>query len=336
VPLRVGLIGGSAILQRAVLPALRATTGIEVAVLASRTDCRRRELGEQFGLRTVPDYEPVLTDPLIDAVYISLPCALHEEWAARALEAGKHVYCEKPAVLSTEGAARLARLARERGRVLFEGFVFLFHPQHAEVRRLIAAGAIGRPLHVDGWFGFPPLDPSNIRCDPALGGGALNDAAGYPIHAARLIFGAEPERVSGTLFRRQPDGVDERGVVALEFAGAGAAQAVFGWGFGYRNAYAVMGSEGSLLLERAFSVPPDRPPTVVLRDRNGREEARRLEPANHFRLAIQAFDSAVRGEQPIDAFLGDFVALARILDEVRRRAQLRLLPSPSGGGQEPA
>ena len=317
--IRFGLIGGSAIAERAVIPALLATPGVAPELLASRTEARCRWLAERFGLRATPDYDAVLADPTIDAVYISLPNALHEEWTLRALEAGKHVYCEKPAVLDTAGAARVAALARARRLVFFDGFVFLFHPQHREVRRLIADGAIGLPLHVDGWFGFPPLNPGNIRHSRALGGGALNDAAGYPIGAARFLFGAEPIAVSGVLHGpTDADAVDERGAVRLEFEGSRTAHLTFGFGLGYRNAYAVWGTDGMLQLERAFSVPPDHQPVLALRDRHGREELRRLEPANHFVLALEAFAAAVGGELPFDAFLPDFEALAQIMDQVRR------------------
>ena len=327
VDVRFGLIGGSAIAQRAVLPALQAVPGVQVALLASRSETRRGELAARFGVRTTPDYEAVLADPEIDAVYISLPNALHEQWTLRALAAGKHVYCEKPTVLDAAGGERVARLARERRRVFLEGFMFLFHPQHREVRRLIQGGAIGEPLHFDGWFGIPPLDPSNFRYDPTLGGGVLNDAAGYPIHAARYVFGDEPVDLSGIFYRRTADGVDQRGVATLEFPGGRTAQIALGFGLGYRNAYAVWGTEGMLQLERAFSVPPDYAPTIALRDRGGREERRQLAPANHFVHTVEAFVAAVRGELPFDAFLGDFQALARIHYTLRRTAQYRVARS---------
>ena len=318
---RFGLIGGSAIAQRAMLPALQAVPGVEVGLVASRSAQRRAELAARFGVRTAEEYEAVLADPDVDAVYISLPNALHEDWTLRALKAGKHVYCEKPAVLDLAGATRVAALARARRRVFFEGFMFLFHPQHAEVRCLIRTGAIGQPLHFDGWFGIPPLESTNIRYDPALGGGALNDAAGYPIQAARFVFGDEPTDLSGLLVHRAAGGVDERGIATLEFPGSRTAQVAFGFGLGYRNAYAVWGTDGLLQLERAYSVSADHPPTIALRDRAGREELRQLAPANHFVLAVEAFVAAVRGQAPFDTFLADFEALARILDRLRQTAR---------------
>jgi predicted dehydrogenase len=320
---RFGLIGGSAIAERAVLPALAAVPGAQAVLLASRSEARRSELAARFGLRTSPDYAAVLADPEVEAVYISLPNALHERWSLRALAAGKHVYCEKPAVLEAAGAARVAALARQRRRVFLEGFMFLFHPQHQRVKRLIQEGVIGQPLHLDAWFGIPPLEPGNIRLDPALGGGALNDAGGYPLHAARLLFGAEPSALAGRLFRCPGGGVDERGVAWLEFPAGRTAHLAFGFGLGYRNAYAVWGTEGLLQLERAFSVSPEHAPTIALRDRAGREALRRLPPANHFELTVAAFVAAVRGALPFDAFLDDFEALASLLDRLRQTAEWR-------------
>ncbi|MCC7105655.1 MAG: Gfo/Idh/MocA family oxidoreductase [Chloroflexi bacterium] len=322
---RFGIIGGAAIAQRSVLPALQAAPSAEAVVLASRSEARRSEIAARFGLRTTASYDEVLDDPEVDAVYICLPNDLHEPWTLRALGASKHVYCEKPAVLDAAGAWRVASLARERRLVFLEGYMSLFHPQLACVRRLIEAGAIGEPRHFDGAFGFPPLNEDNIRYRAALGGGGLNDSAGYPLHAARRLLGGEPDVLGGALFRSPEREVDERGTALLAFPGGRTASVVFGIGFAYRNAYTVWGADGQISLERAYSAPPDHVPTIVLRDRNGREQTRLLEPADHFLLLVEAMASAIRGEQPYDAFLPDFEAIAALMDTLRRCATLQVV-----------
>jgi predicted dehydrogenase len=211
--------------------------------------------------------------------------------------------------------------------------MFLFHPQHEAIRQLIRGGAIGQPLHVDAWFGFPDLPAEDFRRSLALGGGALNDAGGYPLHAARFLLEGEPLEVAGRLYRAAPDAVDHRGTAWLEFPGDRSANATFGFGLGYRNAYAIWGADGLIQLERAFSVPPDFQPTIVVRDRNGREERRQLGPANQFALALEAFAATVRGERPFDAFLGDFLAISRILDRLRRCDGMTPPPAPPPRGE---
>ena len=121
---------------------------------------------------------------------------------------------------------------------------------------LLASGAIGAPRQLEAWFGFPPLDAGNIRRRAALGGGALNDAAGYTLHAARRLFGREPRVLAGRRFRSTTSEVDERGVALLEIEPGLVGQVAYGWGHAYRNAYTIWGSEARLSLERAFSVPP--------------------------------------------------------------------------------
>ena len=290
---------------------------------ASRSAERRSLLESDFGIPTTERYETVLEDPSIDAVYIALTNARHEAWALRALAAGKHVYCEKPTVLDLAGAARVAALARAQRLVFLEGFMFRFHPQHQAVRELLAAGAIGEPLHLDAWFGIPSLAADNHRLLAAEGGGAFNDTAGYPIQAARLLFGAEPLDSRARRFRSPDQDVDQRGSIVLDFANGRTAHLAYGFGYGYRNAYAIWGSEGILTLERAFSVPPDHAPIILLRDRSARESVRQLAPANHFQEALLAFTAAIRGERPTDAFLDDFESLARLMDRLRKSAPVR-------------
>jgi NDP-hexose-3-ketoreductase len=212
-----------------------------------------------------------------------------------------------------------------------DGFMFLFHPQHAEVARLLASGVIGAPRQLEAWFGFPPLDAGNIRRSAGLGGGALNDAAGYTLHAARRLFGREPSVLAGRRYRSAESEVDERGVALLELGHGIVGQIAYGWGHAYRNAYTVWGAEGRLSLERAFSVPPDHAPTIVLRDRNGREERRQLVPANHFVLALSAFVAAIRGQAEREPLLDDLVVGARMLERLRDASPILVLPAEEPG-----
>jgi dTDP-3,4-didehydro-2,6-dideoxy-alpha-D-glucose 3-reductase len=315
--IRFGLLGAASIAERAILPALQAVDGLDATHLASRSSVRSVQLRERFGVRTSDSYEAVLADPEVDAVYIGLPNVAHEEWSLRALRAGKHVYCEKPAALTLAGAERIAALARETGLVFFDGFMFLYHPQHLAVRDLLHAGAIGEPLHVDTWFGFPRPADGNHRLQQSQGGGALNDAAGYTLHATRFLLETEPIVASARLFGDPRSDVDERGLLTLDIPGDRTAQAIFGFGLGYRNAYAVWGREGSLTLERAFSVPPDHTPLVLLRDHFGREEARSLAPANQFAAVLEAVRDAVNGKRSYELFLDDFLAVSRLLQQAR-------------------
>src|SRR5262249_5661799 len=139
-------------------------------------------------------YDALLDDPDIDAVYIPLPNTLHAPWTIRAAERGKHILCEKPLAATAEEAQRVIDSCRNRGVVLLDGFMWPHHDRTRELRRLLNSGAIGAVRRVHGSFTFPmeALDPTNIRLQPALGGGSLLDVGCYPVYGIRWAFGAEP------------------------------------------------------------------------------------------------------------------------------------------------
>ena len=144
-------------------------------------------MAKEYGCEAAT-YEEVLANPDIDAVYISLPNSLHEEWSVKAMEAGKHVWCEKPAALTYHGAKRMIQIAKASNVRLMEGFMFRLHPQHAKVQELIQDGTMGEILTFEGCFAVPMPAPETNILKRELGGGVLNDAAIYPIAASRMTL----------------------------------------------------------------------------------------------------------------------------------------------------
>src|SRR5262249_247444 len=142
--------------------------------------------------RAIEGYQALIDDPDIDVLYIALPNSLHAEWTIKALHAGKPVLCEKPLCGQLEDTERVIAVARETGGRLWEAFVFPFHDQLAQVRELVAGGAIGELREIQSDFHFMVSKPENIRLSADLAGGALNDVGCYPIRLAWELFGAEP------------------------------------------------------------------------------------------------------------------------------------------------
>ena len=161
-------------------------------------------------------YDDLLWSDRIDAVYLPLPNSMHEQWAIRAAERGKHVFCEKPLATSAAAAQRMVDAAAGSGVLLMEAMVFRYHPQTLRLRRLLDAGAIGDLRHVDVRMGAP-LGPGNIRWQPELGGGALMDIGCYVITVARWAAGAEPTRVTAVWQEDRAGGVDRHLGLLLEF-----------------------------------------------------------------------------------------------------------------------
>ncbi len=195
--LRIGILGTGNIAARALIQPSQAVPGTRVVAVASRDGARAAAYAAAQGIgRSHGDYAALLADPGVDAVYVSLPNSLHAEWSMRALEAGKHVLCEKPLASNAREAAEVAAVVARTGRIYMEAFHFPYHPFAARVRDLLDTQAIGRITAASASFQIPGkfIAEQNIRRDYALGGGALMDAGCYALLALRRILG-EPESV---------------------------------------------------------------------------------------------------------------------------------------------
>jgi predicted dehydrogenase len=216
VPTVIGVLGAASIAPAVVLrPALR-RDDVVVAAVASRRGAQ--EYADRFGIQQAYDsYAELLADPDLDLIYNALPPSLHAEWSIAALEAGKHVLCEKPFTRNAAEAERVVATAERVGRRAIEAFHDYYHPLSAWVRGFLAAGGLGALRRAEAVFtGATPFDPASIRHDPVLGGGALMDLGCYPIHWLRTGLGAEPQ-VRRAQARLNPLGADLEIDAALEF-----------------------------------------------------------------------------------------------------------------------
>jgi predicted dehydrogenase len=221
--LRMGILS-TANIARQFIDGVRSSRKVAVTAVASRDADKARAFARDMGVALAhPTYEALLADPAIDAIYNPLPNTLHAEWSIRALEAGKHVVCEKPLATSPADARAMFDAAKRNGVLLVEGYPYRAQPQTLKLRELLAANAIGRVRFVQVSIGFPMSDPSNIRLNPALAGGALMDAGCYPVSLVRMIAGERPTRVHAMADWTE-SGVDRTLVASLEFAGGLLAQ----------------------------------------------------------------------------------------------------------------
>jgi predicted dehydrogenase len=265
----------------------------------------------------VPDYRELLADPEVEAVYVPLPPSLHAEWVTAALEAGKHVLVEKPLTTGHRGTAALAELSARTGRVLMEDYMFVHHPQHQYVRSLVAEGAVGELRTFRASFTIPERRPDDFRLRPDLGGGALLDAAGYPVRAAQFFLGDDLTVLGACLKASPAHGVDIAGDALLRSADGVTAHIGFGMEHYYAACYELCGSAGRITVEHAFSTPPDHRPVVLL-DRGGRREQHVRPLADQCANTLVRFADAVR--RNADTGLATSVAQAAVLDAVRRAA----------------
>lgn len=316
-PVRIGVIGCADIAVRRMLPGFAADADVEVVAVASRSREKAERVAQRFGARAVRGYAELTELEEVDAVYVPLPAALHDEWVTAALDAGKHVLAEKPLTTNPTRTGELLDLARQRGLALMENVMFVHHPRHEAVRRLVADGAIGELRSLHAVFTIPARADTDIRYRPELGGGALADVGLYPLRAALYHLGPGLQVIEAELTRGRGRDVETSGAVLLRTRDGCTAQITFGMENAYESRYELWGSTGRITVDRAFTPPADFVPVIGLH-RNGGYEEIRLAPHDQVAATIAAFVTAVHeGNAPADETLRQ----AHLLDAVRRRCR---------------
>ena len=305
-------------INRLVLAGARESDQVDVVGVASRDQARAEAYAREHGIeRAYGSYEGLLADPDLDAVYISLPNSLHVEWSIRALEAGKHVLCEKPFDRCPEQVERAFDAAERAGRLLSEAFMYRHNPQAARVKELVEGGAIGTLRLVRSAFSFSLADAENVRLAADLDGGALMDVGCYCVSGSRLLAG-EPETVYGQQVAG-PGGVDVLFAGTMRFPGDVLAQFDCGFVLPDRDELEVVGTEGSLFLDDPWHA---RTPVIELRREGGVEEIV-LEPVDSYRLELENLSAAIEGRA--EPLLGreEAVGQARAIEALYRSAESR-------------
>jgi D-xylose 1-dehydrogenase (NADP+, D-xylono-1,5-lactone-forming) len=320
VTLRWGILSTAAA-ARPIVRAARVVEGVEVVAAASRDAARAAAFAAEHGIpRAHGSYEALLADPQVDAVYVPLPNALHAPWSIRALEAGRHVLCEKPLAGRAADAEAAFDAAERAGRVLMEGMMWRLHPR-VEALAGIAREAVGEPRTARATFRFALAPGPDVRRDPELDGGALMDVGCYAVSALRLLCGGEPERV-GAESVTGPAGVDERIVATLRFPGDVLATLDCAMDTPPHASLELAGSSGRLLVTDPWPVPARA--TIARASASGDQpaEVEVLAPdatsPDPFAVEMEEFRDAVREGRAPRLGREDAVAQARVLEALRR------------------
>jgi len=324
---RWGTLGNALIARKCVLPAMARSRNGEAYALATRSPRAAGALaGEHRIRRLYGRYEDLLADPDVDAVYIPLPNHLHLPWTLKALEAGKHVLCEKPLARNAEEAREMVRAAERKGRLLMEGFMYRFHPRGRMVRDLVRQGSLGAVRWVRSAFCFPMAEEmlatgANARLDPGQGGGALLDVGCYGVSVARWLAGEEPQAVQAQAVYHA-GGVDVHLAGSLKFPGGCLAVVEAGFVSALQQTYCVVGTEGSVELPHDAFIPWEKDTVFTVR---GKDEetgrTRSVAGADEYRLMVEHFADAVLGRAPLEFHPRDSVANMRVLDGLAQAAR---------------
>jgi xylose dehydrogenase (NAD/NADP) len=307
--MRWGLLS-TANINRKLLAGAEGTDEATVAAVASRDRSRAEAFAREHGIeRALGSYEALLEDPEIDAVYNPLPNSMHVPWTVRALEAGKHVLCEKPMSRHPDQVEAAFAAARKQGRHLEEAFMWRHHPQTHRLRELLDAGAVGRLRMVTASFSFPLTDVGDIRMQAGLDGGSLMDVGCYCVSGCRLVAGAEPERVHAE-HAIGGDDVDVSFAGPLRFPDDVIGQFHCGFAIGRRQHLEAIGEDGSLFLADPWH---GSTPGIELRREDGTELIE-IAPANPYTHELIDFARAARGDAPPLLGGDDALGQARVIE----------------------
>ena len=321
VPLRWGVLGVANIAVRTVIPAIQRSQSGVVTAIASREYGKARQAADTLGVvRAYGSYEALLGDPDIDAVYNPLPNHLHVPWTIRAMEAGKHVLCEKPLALSAHEARSLLAVCEHTGMQVCEAFMVRSHPQWQAVHEIISAGRIGPLRLITGHFSYYRVDPDDVRSKAEWGGGALMDIGCYPIMLSRWLFGTEPELVIGQYELDPTLGVDRLGGALMRFPN-GQATFTFSGQLVPHQRMQMFGTTGRIEVTIPFNAPSEKPAVLHLDD--GREpgalgESIEIAASDQYALQADAFAAAIRGDGEMPLSLNDSIANMAVIDALVR------------------
>jgi predicted dehydrogenase len=318
---RWGVISTARIGTTRVIPAMQAGQFCEVVAIASRDLESAQAAATQLGIpKAYGSYEELLADPGIDAIYNPLPNHLHVSWSIKALEAGKHVLCEKPLAMSAAKAEQLLDAASQRPQLkVTEAFMYRHHPQWDRVRQLLDEGAVGALRTTHSFFTYYNVDPDNIRNIAAVGGGALMDIGCYCISATRYVFGSEPQRVLGIVEYDPEFKTDRLSSAVLDF-GDGTATFTCATQLSAYQRVTILGTEGRLEVETPFTPAPDHACRIRYQRGQNTDELV-IAPVDHYMLQGDNFSRAVLDDTPVPTPLVDAVYNMKVIDAVFRSAE---------------
>jgi predicted dehydrogenase len=317
--LRFGILGAAAIAPPALIAPCRTDPDAEVVAVAARDPARARAFAAKHDIPTVhEDYEALLADPAVDAVYVPLPNGLHGAWTVRSLDAGKHVLCEKPFTANATEAAAVAARAAASDRVVMEAFHWRYHPMARRLLEIVRSGEIGAVRRVDAALCFPLLKRDDIRWRLDLAGGAAMDAGCYPINMVRAVTGLEPE-VTSALVRRTSGGVDRFARAELRFPDGATGRVTASMLSSHVLAVRlrVHGTTGEIrarnpLMPKMFGMLSVRTPAGRRRERGWRTTT--------YAEQLRAFVAAVRRGERFPSTAEDAVANMAVIDALYRAA----------------
>ncbi len=319
--IRWGILSTAKIGTEQVIPAMQNAVDCEVTGIASRNAEKAAQAASRLGIaNSFGSYEELLASSEIDAIYNPLPNHMHVDWSIKALQAGKHVLCEKPLGLDVADANRLVDAAAAHPKLkVMEAFMYRHHPQWQKARELVSSGELGRICTINSVFSYYNRDPGNIRNQPGIGGGGLMDIGCYPISLSRFLFEAEPQRVIGTVEFDPDFKVDRFASAILDFGTATATFSCSTQMVPYQRVN-ILGTEGRFEIEIPFNAPVDRPCRTWLQ--KGEDiETIDIPICNQYTIQAELFAQAILNDTPVPTPLSDAIGNMKVIESILESAE---------------
>lgn len=313
---RWGILSTAKIAVKNVIPSMKKCKNAEITAISSRSLDKAAEAARRLDIpKSYGSYEQLLADPEIDAVYNPLPNHLHVPYTLKAMEAGKHVLCEKPIAVTAEEAEKLLDAAHKYPKLkVMEAFMYRFHPQWEKVKELLRSKRIGELRYVHSVFTYYNVDPDNVRNHKEYGGGGVLDIGCYSINLSRFLFGEEPENVSAYVERDPDFGVDRLANGTLKFP-SGLATFTCSTQLHHRQTAVIYGTKGTLELNIPFNAANEQLRKIRIQTEQ-EEETLIIDKCDQYTLQGDAFSKAILGEAPVPLPLEDALANMKVIDQV--------------------
>ncbi len=319
-----GIIGDARIARNFVIPGMQAGKYSKIVAIASRNILKAEKTADNMGIeKAYGSYEDLLADKSIDAVYIPLPNHLHVEWSIKAMEAGKHVLCEKPFALSIDDVEKAIKVRDRTGKKISEAFMVRSNLQWLKAKELIKKDEFGKLRAVQGFFSYNNTDPDNIRNSAEMGGGGIWDIGCYPVNTSRFIFDEEPLRVVSSIEYDPVFKVDRLASVLMEYPG-GQAQFISSTQITPFQRMLFVGTKEHLEVEIPFNAPDKVSARIFISDNFTRAEERELielPVCNQYTLQGDAFSKAIIENTEVPVTLEDTLKNSAVLLAIFRSAQ---------------
>lgn len=318
---RWGVLSTAKIGLDKVIPAMQKGQFSEITAIASRNIAKADAAAAKLNIpKTYGSYEELLFDPEIDAIYIALPNHMHVSWSIKALEAGKHVLCEKPIGLSGAEAKDLLKAAQAKPHLkVMEAFMYRFHPQWQQSKKMVEEGHIGELKTVQSFFSYYNVNPDNIRNIPEAGGGGLMDIGCYCISLSRFIFGSEPKRAQGFVEFDPVLKTDRMASGILDFSPGMATFTCSTQLMPYQRVN-ILGDKGRIEIEIPFNALPDKPMRLWLHSATGTEEMV-FDVCDQYTIQGDLFSKAIINNTSVPTPLEDAVSNMMVIESIFESAE---------------